>query len=102
MVVNLAAAQSPDGTELTYTDNVSTHGACVFSNHPWQGGGSRRNHSVVRSDGNAGKGRPLPAMRPRSVRHRLELPKWRGGLVHLPQICRPAAAGHSPATKNRL
>ncbi|PYT99278.1 MAG: hypothetical protein DMG38_12400 [Acidobacteria bacterium] len=38
MVVNLAAAQSRDGTELTYTDNVSAHGACVFSNHPWQAG----------------------------------------------------------------
>jgi len=38
MVVNLTAAQGPDGTELTYTDNVSAHGACVFSNHPWQAG----------------------------------------------------------------
>lgn len=37
MVVNLTAAESPE-TELTYTDNVSAHGACVFSNHPWQAG----------------------------------------------------------------
>ena len=38
MVVNLTAAQSPDETELTYTDNVSAHGACVFSNHSWRAG----------------------------------------------------------------
>lgn len=35
MIVNLARAQSPNGTELTYTDNLSAHGACVVSNHPW-------------------------------------------------------------------
>lgn len=38
MVLNLTAAESPDETELTYTDNVSAHGAWVFSNHPWQAG----------------------------------------------------------------
>lgn len=38
MVVNLAPAQDRNGTELTYTDNVSAHGACVVSNHPWQPG----------------------------------------------------------------
>jgi len=36
LVVNLAPAQSPKGTELTYTDNVSAHGACVVSSHSWQ------------------------------------------------------------------
>jgi hypothetical protein len=40
MVVNLAQAQVPgaNGTELTYTDNVSAHGACVVSNRSWQPG----------------------------------------------------------------
>jgi PilZ domain-containing protein len=40
MVVNLAPAhvQSLSGTELTYTNNVSAHGACVVSNRPWQPG----------------------------------------------------------------
>jgi len=38
MVVNLAPAQDRNGTELTYTDNVSAHGACVVSNRPWQPG----------------------------------------------------------------
>lgn len=40
MVVNLASAraQEADGTELTYTDNVSSHGACVVSNREWQPG----------------------------------------------------------------
>lgn len=40
MVVNLAPAraQVPNGPELTYTNNVSAHGACVVSNRPWQPG----------------------------------------------------------------
>ena len=40
IVVQLAHAQSQplDGTELTYTDNVSAHGARVVSNRPWQTG----------------------------------------------------------------
>lgn len=36
--VNLAPAQNRNGTELTYTENVSAHGACVVSNRPWQPG----------------------------------------------------------------
>ncbi len=40
IVVNLSTVkgQSPNGTELTYTDNVSAHGACVLSSHPWGSG----------------------------------------------------------------
>ena len=40
IVVQLAHAQSQplDGTELTYTDNVSAHGARVVSHRPWQTG----------------------------------------------------------------
>jgi PilZ domain len=38
MVVNLAPALSAAGTELTYTENVSAHGACVVSSHPWRPG----------------------------------------------------------------
>ena len=38
MIVNLARAQNRNGTELTYTDNVSPHGACIVCNHPWQPG----------------------------------------------------------------
>jgi PilZ domain len=40
IVVQLAHAQSQphDGTELTYTDNVSAHGARVVSYRPWQAG----------------------------------------------------------------
>jgi hypothetical protein len=38
IVVQLARAQDPpaNGAELTYTDNVSAHGARVLSSHPWQ------------------------------------------------------------------
>ena len=40
IVVNLVPvpALSTGETELTYTDNVSDHGACVVSSHPWQRG----------------------------------------------------------------
>jgi|SRR5215467_1049570 len=40
MVVNLASprVQGANGAELTYTDNVSAHGACVVSNRSWQPG----------------------------------------------------------------
>lgn len=40
IVVHLARLQDQpvDGAELTYTDNVSVHGACVLSNRPWQTG----------------------------------------------------------------
>ncbi len=33
-----AALAGTDGEERTYTDNVSTHGARVFSKQPWQSG----------------------------------------------------------------
>ena len=36
--LNQPQAQSPSATELTYTDNVSAHGACVVSGRPWQPG----------------------------------------------------------------
>lgn len=40
MVVNITSAQvrHAEGTELTYTLNVSAHGACVVSDHAWQPG----------------------------------------------------------------
>jgi len=40
MVVNLAPAHVQGGicAELTYTNNVSAHGACVVSNRQWQSG----------------------------------------------------------------
>jgi hypothetical protein len=40
IVVNLVPVATPssDENELTYTDNVSDHGACVVSSHPWQRG----------------------------------------------------------------
>jgi PilZ domain len=40
IVVNLAQVQglSANGTELTYTDNISAHGACVVSSRAWQPG----------------------------------------------------------------
>lgn len=40
LVVHLTQpqAESPKGKELTYTDNVSAHGACVVSSRPWQSG----------------------------------------------------------------
>ena len=40
ILVNLApVVRLPaDQAELTYTENVSDHGACVVSNHPWQCG----------------------------------------------------------------
>lgn len=40
VVVHLGQVQdqSTDGTELTYTDNISAHGACVVSKRPWRPG----------------------------------------------------------------
>lgn len=40
IVVRLTHAQDPpvNGTELTYTDNISARGARVFSDHPWKAG----------------------------------------------------------------
>jgi PilZ domain-containing protein len=40
IVVHLARVQDEPvgGAELTYTDNVSAHGACVLSNRSWQTG----------------------------------------------------------------
>lgn len=40
MVVNLTPVQNQatNGGEMTYTDNVSAHGACVVSNRSWQSG----------------------------------------------------------------
>jgi PilZ domain len=40
IVVRLTQAQDQpvDGAELTYTDNVSAHGARVVSSRPWQTG----------------------------------------------------------------
>lgn len=40
IVVRLAYDKEPpnNGEELTYTDNVSAHGARVISSHPWRTG----------------------------------------------------------------
>jgi hypothetical protein len=40
IVVRLARpkGQSTNGVEMTYTDNVSAHGARVVSTHPWNAG----------------------------------------------------------------
>jgi len=40
VVVRLAHADhaGTHGEEMTYTDNISAHGARVFSKHPWQPG----------------------------------------------------------------
>jgi PilZ domain len=40
VVVHLTRMQNQpvNGAELTYTDNVSAHGARVVSRHPWQTG----------------------------------------------------------------
>ncbi|HET8924923.1 MAG TPA: PilZ domain-containing protein [Candidatus Acidoferrum sp.] len=45
--------QSANGIELTYTDNISAHGACVVSSHPWQPGEvaevtSLKDHTTLR------------------------------------------------------
>lgn len=49
IIVNLTMVQGqcPNGTELTYTDNVSAHGACVVSSHPWQLGEVAEVTSIV-------------------------------------------------------
>ena len=41
IVVHLAQMQDQSGNgaaELTYTDNISAHGACVVSSRPWKPG----------------------------------------------------------------
>jgi len=40
VVVRLASPETvgPDGEERTFTDNISPHGARIFSRHPWQPG----------------------------------------------------------------
>ncbi len=37
VIVRLVAERAgSDGEQRTYTDNISTHGACIFSTRPWQ------------------------------------------------------------------
>jgi hypothetical protein len=36
--LGLAERSASDREERTYTDNISAHGACIFSTHPWQHG----------------------------------------------------------------
>lgn len=37
VIVRLAAERAGSGgEEKTYTDDISTHGACIFSTHAWQ------------------------------------------------------------------
>jgi len=40
IVVHLARAEdhTAEGPELTYTDNISAHGACVISSRQWKSG----------------------------------------------------------------
>jgi len=40
IVVHLARAEDHTAgePEVTYTDNISAHGACVISSHPWKSG----------------------------------------------------------------
>lgn len=40
IVVHLAHVEdhTTEGPELTYTDNISAHGACVISARPWKAG----------------------------------------------------------------
>jgi len=82
MIVNLARAQNRNGTELTYTDNVSRHGACIVCNHPWQPGELAEITSMF--DQIAMRGKVVHCRkRRRSVHHRIELPV-RGGVLDLP------------------
>jgi len=57
IVVHLARAQDPphNGAELTYTDNVSAHGARVLSSRPWQTGELARVTSFKDKSGILGK-----------------------------------------------
>jgi hypothetical protein len=37
VIVRLVAERAgSNGEQRTYTDNISAHGACIFSTHPWQ------------------------------------------------------------------
>ncbi len=40
LIVRLAQVEreGTDGEEKTYTDNISKHGACIFSTRPWKFG----------------------------------------------------------------
>ncbi len=44
VIVRLAHVEraGAHGEERTYTDNISAHGACIFSRHPWQLGDAVR------------------------------------------------------------
>lgn len=55
VVVRLALAEnaSTDGEERTFTDNISAHGARIFSTHAWQPGDRLR---VTPLNGNAACG----------------------------------------------
>ena len=47
VIVRLVAERaSGDGEQRTYTDNISAHGACIFSTHSWQLGEKVRVTSV--------------------------------------------------------
>jgi hypothetical protein len=92
MIVNLARAQNRNGTELTYTDNVSAHGACIVSNHPWQPGKLAEITSMLDQIAMRGKVVHCRKKGRRSVHHRIELPV-RGGVV---DTCDMRAAHNRP------
>ena len=44
VIVRIAQVEraGTEGEERTYTDNISAHGACIFSRHPWKLGDAVR------------------------------------------------------------
>jgi len=55
-----SAPEGAAGEEKTYTDNISPHGARIFSKHPWQPGDALQ---VTPLNGNSARGRVVYCQR---------------------------------------
>ena len=76
IVVHLARIQDgPEDTpELTHTENVSAHGACVVSRHAWHRGELAQVTSFGEQIRASREGHSLPQVQCRSVCRRLDRP----------------------------
>lgn len=96
IVVHLARAEdhTAEGQEMTYTDNISAHGACVISSRRWKPGEVAEVTSLNERITLLGRVTYCQTSRG-AVRHRSELSRSRSHLESLRQICR-STSGNIP------
>lgn len=95
--VQLAQSQGEpsDETELTYTSNISAHGACVISNHPWRPGDVAEVTTLV--DPLALRAKVVHCQRRDETQYLVGL-AFRGNRVPWYKLDAPAGARHATGT----